>query len=200
MRIIVASTNPVKLQAALNGFRRMFPECAFEARGLAVSSGVGRQPLTDAETLRGALNRAAHAQAAAPEADYWVGIEGGCEDLEGELACFAWVVVRSRSLTGKGRTGLFFLPEAVARLVRQGIELGEADDRVFGRSNSKQQNGAIGLLTHDVIDRLGYYEHAMVMALVPFRNEALYGQGVNERAGLKHEAHEGFTGITKYAE
>lgn len=184
MRIIVGSTNPVKIQAALNGFRRMFPEQSFEVRGLAVESGVGRQPLTDAATLRGALNRAAAAQAAAPEADYWVGIEGGCEDLNGELACFAWVVVRSREMTGKGRTGLFFLPEAVARLVRQGVELGEADDRVFGRSNSKQQNGAIGLLTNDVIDRLSYYEHAMVMALVPFRNKTLYRDGVMEQANL----------------
>jgi inosine/xanthosine triphosphatase len=181
MRLIVASTNPVKLQAALNGFRRMFPQLAFEVRGAPVESGVGHQPLIDAETLQGALTRATNAQAAAPEADYWVGIEGGCEDLAGELACFAWVVVRSRTLVGKGRTGLFFLPEAVARLVRQGVELGEADDRVFGRSNSKQQNGAIGLLTNDVIDRLSYYEHAMVMALVPFRNEALYLAGAIER-------------------
>lgn len=176
MLIAVASTNPVKIRAALTGFQRMFPEQTFAANGVLVESGVSHQPLTDADTLRGALTRAANARAAEPEADYWVGIEGGCEELAGELACFAWVVVRSRTLTGKGRTGLFFLPEAVARLVRQGIELGEADDRVFGRSNSKQQNGAIGLLTHDVIDRLSYYEHAMVMALVPFRNEALYAE------------------------
>jgi len=146
-------------------------------QGRAVPSGVSDQPMTDAETLHGALNRAANAQTAEPAADFWVGIEGGCEVLEGELACFAWAVVRSKELVGKGRTGLFFLPEAVARLVRQGVELGHADDLVFNRSNSKQQNGAIGLLTGDVIDRLAYYEHAMVMALVPFRNKELYLNG-----------------------
>lgn len=175
--IVVASINPVKIQAALAGFQSLFPAETFTARGVSVPSGVSNQPMTDAETLHGALNRAANAQTAEPNADFWVGIEGGCEVLEGELACFAWVVVRSQQMVGKGRTGLFFLPEAVARLVRQGVELGTADDMVFNRSNSKQQNGAIGLLTGDVIDRLAYYEHAMVMALVPFRNKELYLNG-----------------------
>jgi inosine/xanthosine triphosphatase len=185
--IVVASTNPVKIEAALIGFRRMFPAEAFTARGVAVPSGVSRQPFSDAETLQGALNRAVAAQAAAPDADFWVGIEGGCESVprsaaalragqagDEELAVFAWIVVCSRHRVGRGRTGVFFLPEAVAQWVRAGKELGEADDLVFGRTNSKQDNGAIGLLTEDVIDRVQYYEHAMIMALVPFKNPDLY--------------------------
>jgi non-canonical (house-cleaning) NTP pyrophosphatase len=52
--------------------------------------------------------------------------------------------------------------------------LGEADDIVFGRSNSKQKEGAIGLLTGNVVDRAGLYEHAVILALVPFKNVALY--------------------------
>ncbi len=179
--IVVASTNPVKIQSALNGFQRLFPGQTFTARGLAVPSGVSAQPMTDAETRQGARNRAAAARAAAPAADYWVGIEGGCELVpdgapagSAALAVFAWVVVQGPDRAGQGRTGQFFLPEAVAALVRQGVELGEADDRVFGRVNSKQGNGAIGLLTGDVIDRAQYYEHAVIMALVPFKNPALY--------------------------
>jgi non-canonical (house-cleaning) NTP pyrophosphatase len=38
-------------------------------------------------------------------------------------------------------------------LVESGKELGDADDIVFGKSNSKQQNGAVGILTHDIITR-----------------------------------------------
>jgi non-canonical (house-cleaning) NTP pyrophosphatase len=55
------------------------------------------------------------------------------------------------------------------------MELGEADDLVFGRSNSKQDNGAIGLLTGDVIDRAQLYEQAVILALVPFKNPDMYG-------------------------
>lgn len=181
--IIVASTNPVKIQSALSGFQQMFPDESFAARGLAVPSGVSTQPMTDEETLQGAFNRATIARSSEPHAAFWVGIEGGCEEKHGELWTFAWVVVLANSprpegegpgvRVGKGRTGAFCLPREVAELVRQGVELGDADDRVFGRSNSKQSNGAVGLLTGDVIDRQSYYIHAVVLALVPFRNPKL---------------------------
>jgi len=67
-------------------------------------------------------------------------------------------------------------------LIRQGKELGEADDIVFGRSNSKQENGAVGLLTDNAIDRAQLYEHAMILALIPFKNEALYPDKVTDDA------------------
>jgi Protein of unknown function DUF84 len=76
---------------------------------------------------------------------------------------------------GKGRTGTFFLPEAVAELVRQGKELGEADDIVFSQVNSKQDQGAIGLLAGNVVDRTQLYTHAVILALIPFKNRVLYG-------------------------
>jgi inosine/xanthosine triphosphatase len=53
--------------------------------------------------------------------------------------------------------------------------LGEADDIVFGRKNSKTENGAIGLLTGNVINRAELYAHAVVLALVAFKNGELYG-------------------------
>ncbi len=172
--IAVASANPVKLQAALRGFQRMFPGEGFRLQTIVVPSEVGDQPASDEETLRGASNRAANAAAVAPEADYWTGIEGGVEERDGEMAGYAWIVVRSRGLTGKGRTGTFFLPRRVADLVRQGLELGDADDAVFGRSNSKQENGAVGILTGNAIDREELYEQAVVLALIPFKNPELY--------------------------
>jgi non-canonical (house-cleaning) NTP pyrophosphatase len=91
------------------------------------------------------------------------------------LAAFAWVVVLDRARAGQARTGTFFLPPRVAALVRAGKELGEADDIVFGRSNSKQENGAVGLLTGDALDRAGFYEPAVLLALIPFKNPELYG-------------------------
>jgi non-canonical (house-cleaning) NTP pyrophosphatase len=52
--------------------------------------------------------------------------------------------------------------------------VGETDDFIFQRANSKQENGALGLLTGDVIDRRRFYEHAIVVALIPFKNPRLY--------------------------
>ncbi|AKD05110.1 inosine/xanthosine triphosphatase [Pontibacter korlensis] len=173
-KVVIASKNPVKINAALDGLQRMFPEAEFIPEPANVASGVADQPMSDQETLQGALNRVAKAKAAYPDADYWVGIEGGVEATNGELAAFAWVVVQDREQLGKARSGAFFLPKAVQQLVEQGIELGEADDQVFGHSNSKQKGGAIGILTQNVLDRRELYEQAVVLALVPFRNKELY--------------------------
>ncbi len=176
-RLIIASTNPVKIAAAENGFRRMFPDQPLETQAINVASGVSAQPRSDLETLTGALNRAANAQQAVPDADYWFGIEGGLEDDGAEMLAFAWIVVQSRDRVGKGRTGAFCLPRVIVDLVRQGKELGEADDLIFGQSNSKQAAGAVGLLTDNVINRARLYEHAVILALIPFKNETLYAIG-----------------------
>jgi inosine/xanthosine triphosphatase len=174
--IVVASQNPVKIQAALIGFQSIFPEETFAVRSLSVPSEVSVQPMSDAETLQGATNRARHARQAIPDADYWVGIEGGVEILEKEMAAFAWIVVLDAHTFGKGRSGAFFLPPGIVELVRAGTELGEADDILFGRSNSKQLNGAIGILTGDAVDRAKLYEMAVVFALIPFKNPNLFPQ------------------------
>lgn len=172
--IVIASTNPVKIKATRLGFEKIFPDQLFQTQSVSVPSGVRDQPMSSTETLLGACNRARAAALALPQADYWVGIEGGVELSEGELSAFAWVYVHTPYLAGKGRTGTFFLPPQVADLIQQGKELGEADDIVFQKSNSKQANGAIGILTGDVIDRTSLYEHAVILSLVPFKNRALY--------------------------
>ena len=178
VQIVVGSRNPVKINCVRTGFEKMFPRMPFEIQGIEVPSGVSIQPVGSDETLLGAQNRADAARNLLPHADYWVGIEGGVKDDGQDMQAFAWVVVRSPQGVGKGRTGSFYLPGVIAELVREGIELGKADDIYFGRNNSKQANGAIGLLTGDVLDRGQYYEHAVIMALIPFKNPALYQIGL----------------------
>lgn len=157
------------------GFARMFPDEVFEISGISAKSGVSDQPMSEKETLWGALNRVKNVAKLAPNADYWVGIEGGLEEVEGKMETFAWIAIKSKNgMKGLGRTGSFFLPDKVAKLVLQGKELGEADDIVFGMKNSKQANGAVGILTGDVLTRTTYYEPAIILALIPFKNHKLY--------------------------
>lgn len=175
--VVVASKNPVKINAVLAGFRKFFPEENWDARGVAVDSNVSHQPMDDAETLHGAESRARNARSTEPAADYWAGIEGGVEERDGVLHGFAWTVVFSKDREGRSRTASFEIPPAIAEMVRSGIELGDADDRFFGRENSKQKNGAVGMLTGDVVDREELYIPSVVLALVPFRNPDLYPAG-----------------------
>ncbi len=105
--IVVASQTPVKIHAVHDGFERMFPDEDFKIMKVSTPSGVGDQPFTDKDTLCGAHNRAKSAIHKIQDADFWVGIEGGVEERNGDLVAFAWIVVRSKELVGKGRTGTF---------------------------------------------------------------------------------------------
>lgn len=173
-QVIIASKNPVKIQCVKQAFEKVFPDQVFQFKGISVPSGVSDQPMTDEETFAGARNRAINAGKAEAEAHYWAGVEGGIQKNGSEMEAFAWVVILSADKSGKARTASFQLPPAVVELIDQGMELGHADDMVFKRNNSKQKNGAVGILTNDLIDRVGYYEPAVILALIPFLNEALY--------------------------
>lgn len=167
LRVVVASRNPVKLGAAAAGFERMFPGRAIEVEASDAPSGVADQPWSDAETLTGATNRATGARAERPDAEFWVGIEGGLQEVDGAMESFAWVVVGSSTVTGRSRTASFQLPPAIADLVRSGLELGTAIDQTFDRVNSKQGSGAVGMLTAGAIDRQALYVPAVILALIP---------------------------------
>lgn len=183
MKIVLASTNPVKARATLKGFQNMFPGQDFDLVQAPGASEVADQPFSDIETFRGARNRARNIANTFPEADFWVGIEGGVEEIGLDLAAFAWIVVQTHERGGRARTSTFFLPPAVSRLVRGGKELGEADDEIFSQSNSKQNAGAVGLLTAGALDRATLYEPAVTLALIPFLNRQLYPAREAQAAG-----------------
>ncbi|MEO6726029.1 MAG: inosine/xanthosine triphosphatase [Blastocatellia bacterium] len=169
----VGSENPIKINCVANAVKAFWPDA--RAIGVNTDSGVSAQPGSDHEMLTGALNRARQSLAKTPEAQFGVGLEGGTLDSEDGMWAYAWIVVVDRTgHVGKGQSGRFLLPEAVAQMVRDGIELGEADDRFFGRSNSKQQDGAIGILSDGVINRLDLYQPAVVFALLPFVHPEFY--------------------------
>ena len=74
-KIIVASKNPIKINAVKLGYSKVFSNLDFECEGVSVPSDVSDQPMSNQETLQGAINRAIHAKSDFPHANYWVGIE-----------------------------------------------------------------------------------------------------------------------------
>ncbi len=177
LRIIVGSKNPVKVGCTREAFSQAFGNVGL-VEGIDALSNIPAQPRSEEETLLGAKNRATHAKSLLPEADYWVGIEGGVDEDPQGMYAFAWIYVLHRSgKSSQSKTGTFYLPPPVVALIQDGMELGHADDLVFQAQNSKQQGGSVGLLTHGLITREGYYQQAMVLALIPFLNESLYPAG-----------------------
>ena len=166
-RVAVGSTNPVKLAAARAVVTRLAPDAIVEA--VAVPSGVPDQPLGDEETIRGALARARGAREKL-DADFGVGLEGGVVEIsDGTMRTCAWAAVVSRSgRHGVGGSLAMPLPESVAEMIRGGMELGHAMDKLTGLTKTKHGAGAVGILTAGLVDRQAAYEVLVAYALSPF--------------------------------
>ena len=172
MKVVIASHNPAKIRAVKEAFSLQFPSESMDFIPVSVESGVSEQPGSDDETQLGARNRARNAFAKHPAADFWIGLEGGIEPLGDQLMAFAWMaVLGADGNISAARTVTLPLPPAIKTLVEQGLELGDANDRVFSTINSKHQGGAFGLLTKGIYTRESVYTQALVIALVPFINE-----------------------------
>ena len=188
--VVVGSTNPVKINAVKQAFTRCNIAVTSVTGVSGVKSGVNNQPIGWEETERGAKNRARSSLTKSIEnPDFSVGIEGGLvTSSNGQgldcIAVMAVLNVRSGTMS-TSRTAAFTLPPALCALVRNGMELGDADDVVFKRTNSKQQDGTVGILTNGAIDRTEYYVHALVLALVPELQGRLYGSSAMSVVDLK---------------
>lgn len=165
IHIVVASKNPVKINATLQAFKAVFPHHKINHQTVTVPSNVPAQPMTDDQTRRGAVNRAQNAAHKHPQADYWVGLEGGIDRLGDTYYSFAWAAVKHRHHIELSRTATFSLPTRVSKLIDQGIELGFAMDQAYRLINSKHQQGAIGYFTHNLISRTDLYVPALTIAL-----------------------------------
>jgi inosine/xanthosine triphosphatase len=165
--IAVGSTNPVKLGAVRAVLGALAPSATIAS--IAVASTVPDQPFGDDETIRGAVARASAARAAL-DADLGVGIEGGVvEEADGSMRTCAWAaIVDARGRSGVGGSLAMTLPREVAAMIRDGIELGVAMDKLVGANNTKHGRGAVGILTAGLVDRQRAYEVLVAYALAPF--------------------------------
>lgn len=173
-RVAVGSTNPVKVAAVRAVLAGVVPDAVIDA--MAVASGVPAQPMGDAETIRGARTRAQAARAA-QDADLGVGLEGGVVDGPDGMRTCAWcVVVHRDGREGVGGSLAMPLPETVARMIRDGMELGHAMDALVAQHGTKHGAGAVGILTDGRIDRQAAYEVLVTYALAPWLTPALYAR------------------------
>jgi len=173
IKVVLASQNPVKIQSVKTAFSKIF-QTEIQVSGLKIKLDIPDQPMSDGDTLRCATLRAEAAKTNAPEANFWVGIEGGVDFRNGEAEAFGWVVVLSSVQKGQARSATFTLPPLVARLLKSGKELGAINDDIFQTHNSKQSGGAVGLLTKNILQRDELYQQAVLLALIPFLNPQLY--------------------------
>lgn len=174
MKIAVGSTNPVKIEATRQAFKKVWPKKKWEVTDLEIPSGVSHQPKSDLESIKGATNRAKGALQQG-KADFGVGLEGGISKINGVWFDTAWIVIIAKNgKKGIGSTINMPTPPSFIKKVEKGMEIGHIDDEVFKRQNSKHQEGHFGLMTKNALTRESAYIEGVVSALVPFINPKLF--------------------------
>lgn len=166
MLIAVGSINPVKVEAARSIVTRVWPEAQVVA--VDAPSGISEMPMSDAETIAGAINRAKVA-CIQLGADLGIGLEGGVHPEPFGLTLMGWAAI----VDGNGRQGLagaarLPLPHHIAQRVLAGEELGDVMDDILNDHNVKQKGGAVGALTAGLIPRGQAFAQAVAYALSPF--------------------------------
>ncbi|MEI5908825.1 DUF84 family protein [Bacillus spongiae] len=159
MKVAIGSTNPTKVLAVEEAFIKN----GYTLNVLATStnSGVREQPMTDEETLIGAMNRAENARVK-EAAMIGIGLEGGVTETSFGLMLCNWGALSLEGqppiIAGGAR---FLLPEEIAVRLRSGEELGMVMDEYSHKSDVGKKEGAVGFFTNEKVTRKGMFEHVM---------------------------------------
>jgi inosine/xanthosine triphosphatase len=173
-KVSVGSENPVKIAAVENVIKKIWPDA--KVVSVEVPHGASEQPTSDDEAIQGATNRAKLSMQET-DADLGIGLEGSTVDTKYGMFLSGWVVAMDKSgQVGMGCGGRLPLPERIAAEIKKGKELGPMMDELVGEHNTKQKQGAVGILTGNLVPRTAAFENAVIYALTRFVNPDYYRQ------------------------
>lgn len=165
MNVIVATRNPIKVEAVRSAFARFHPELVVRVKGVEVALETPEQPI-GSEIEAGAIARA-QAAARKGDVDLGLGIEAGLMRLPGSDRWLSVQVCAIAAHDGRVSVGAgpgYELPTAIRDAVLAGEPLREAFCRILGDEDADRR-GAVYRLTGGRIDRLALTEQAVLMAL-----------------------------------
>lgn len=164
MIAFVGSRNPIKLAAVVAGMKRVYG--TDEVLPVDIITGdLPVQPMSMSDTYYGANVRAARSLKNGTRG-IGVGLEGGLAQIGRNWYCVSWVtVIHTRGNIASAMGPAVMVPKPVMELVNAGMELGDADDKYFGLTNSKQNGGLVGTITEGLVTREQTFTLAVVTAL-----------------------------------
>lgn len=174
MKIAVGSTNPVKVKASKEAFTRIFEKESktFDITPVEVKiPELHNTPNSIPEMILGAKIRA-EKSLEFTAAEFGIGIEGGTFTNDVGIFLLAFSVVKSKSgEIGVGSGPAILLPTHWKVSSDKSFELGSYVDEISGKNNTKQNTGAIGLLTNNAITRQDSLTPAVLYAYYSLLNE-----------------------------
>lgn len=174
MIVAVGSTKEALAEAVRQALARVWPSPTPTVEVIDVRPGASTQPVSDAECIEGARNRAILAREAL-DAEYGVGIEAGLVHVGGLWFTAAWAVVTDRTFReGLGSTLRVPVPPSVIRRIEHGTELNDALAAELGVTDVASGMGHFGHMTGGAVSRTEGCADAVVAALTRFVHPELF--------------------------
>ncbi|MBY9006566.1 MAG: inosine/xanthosine triphosphatase [Candidatus Lokiarchaeota archaeon] len=184
LEVCISSLNPIKIEAVKMAFDKYFDD--YKIVPINTDSKVPKQPIGMDIILKGAFNRATNAfsylnQHKNEYSDiYGVGIEAGLVNISlanSKYMDFQFCVIIDKNKEITLGSGIAFeYPQFVIDeiLSEKKPEIGEIFGKLSDNKNIKNENGAIGFLSNNIINRRDILYQAVICALLPRINKNLY--------------------------
>ncbi len=191
MIIGIGSNNKTKIEACKNALEKLITAFNYPVKSESIvyyhrgtQTSVPDMPLRQNETIIGARERAFFVHKTLSDEginiDYAIGLEGGVyrlmsdHDAQTPLNAFLenWVYVFNGSTGFYGSSASLPIPKKIQHdLYKNGTELANIIDRFSGKHDVRSNEGAFGILTHNLIKRSESFESAIINAFIPFFNK-----------------------------
>lgn len=164
-KIVLTSKNPVKLSVVKNIVKQLFPDMSFEYVPLDLdtksSELFGKERIVAYMT-----DILSEAREVAPDAEYYVCMQGGMEDSGDEMHETAYVMVSDSSGRSEvSRCSTFKVPTQVANEVRNGKDFAKSVDEFFKVQNTKTTGGFVSILTNGIVNKESHYSQPFAIAI-----------------------------------
>ncbi|MHA1341202.1 MAG: inosine/xanthosine triphosphatase [Promethearchaeota archaeon] len=185
--IAIGTKNPIKIQAAKEGFEFIFPDAKLKIFQYLVDSEVGDQPIGFDSIIKGSINRAQKAyNLFVKEHDYnnpntifGVGIESGLAKINYTMSGymdFQFSAVFHKNNITLGCGSGFEYPIIVIKKIldKEEKEIGDIFEKIANERNIKYKGGAISYLSNGKLKRKEILKNGIIMALIPYIRKSLY--------------------------
>ncbi|MDO8487604.1 MAG: inosine/xanthosine triphosphatase [Candidatus Curtissbacteria bacterium] len=175
MIVALGSKNPAKIGAAKIAFEKVFSKEKIKIVGVEVKSGISSQPMSDRQSIRGAINRAKQALKSIKGADFGVGMEGGIHKIGKKWFESGWIaVVDKTGKIGLGTSARWEMSAKVMGKLEGKGELSHVFEDLAKIENAKDVGGVMGLVTKNILPRDLAYSHGVIFALAPFFSDPVF--------------------------
>lgn len=155
--IAIGSQNKTKIKAVESVFPRS------KIIPVDAPSGVSLQPFGDEETKKGAYHRAVFAKDAS-QSTVGIGLEGGVMLVEKKLYVCNWGVLVDYDDNSYSASGARIeLPSHFLGDLEARTELSILMDHYMNKTDIRQNEGAVGIFTNNLVDRASMFAHVVTL-------------------------------------